>query len=165
MADIVLHAAALDAAAFAPFGDVIEVEGRESTLINQGTCRRYDDLAAIDVAQHGGRPVLSVFEAEPRTLPLHIAMLERHPLSSQAFFPLQACPFLVVVAESEEGAAAGDLRVFLGSGRQGINYRRGTWHHPLIALERLCRFLVVDRAGPGDNCDELALAAKVIVTL
>jgi len=166
MADVIVRVAALSAAAFAPFGDVIEIEGRESSWINDNTCRRFDDLAHIDVAEGGGRPLLSVFEANPQSLPLHIRRLERHPLSSQAFFPLEAQPFLVVVAAAGDGPAApaGQLRAFMSSGRQGVNYRRRTWHHPLIALGRISRFLVVDRGGSGENCEELALDAAVLVT-
>jgi ureidoglycolate lyase len=164
MADIVVHAALLSTEAFAPFGDVIEIEGRESRWINDDTCRRFDDLARIDVAEGGGRPVLSVFEAKPRSLPLQIRVLERHPLSSQAFFPLQTRPFLVVVAEDGPSASAGHLRAYLSSGRQGVNYRRNTWHHPLIALAEISRFLVVDRGGSGENCEELALDSVVLVT-
>jgi ureidoglycolate lyase len=162
--DLVVHAAALSADAFAPFGEVIEIEGRESRLINDGTCRRFDDLAHIDVAEGGGRPVLSVFEATPRSLPLKIVALERHPLSSQAFFPLEVRPFLVVVAESGRSGSAGRVHAFLSSGRQGVNYRRNTWHHPLIAIGEVSRFLVVDRGGPAETCEEVALEAGVVVT-
>jgi ureidoglycolate lyase len=163
MADLVVHASALSAEAFAPFGDVIEIEGRDSRWINENTCRRFDDLAHIDVAQDGGRPVLSMFEARARALPLRIGILERHPLSSQAFFPLERRPFLVVVAE-DGVSLAGRLRAFLSSGLQGVNYRRNTWHHSLIALGEISRFLVLDRGGSVENCEERALDAEVIVT-
>ena len=35
----------------------------------------------------------------------------------------------------------------------------GTWHHPLLALQAECDFLVVDRGGAASdhNCDEFAL--------
>lgn len=164
MADMVVHAGLLSAEAFAPFGEVIEVEGRESRWINEDTCRRFDDLARIDVAECGGRPVLSVFEANPRPLPLQIRMLERHPLSSQTFIPLEGRAFLVVVAEDGPTASAAQLRAYLSSGRQGVNYRRNTWHHPLIALGEVSRFLVIDRGGSGENCEERALDAVVRVT-
>jgi ureidoglycolate lyase len=160
---VALVAAALEAAAFAPFGDVIEIAGRESYWINDHTCRRFDDLAQIDVAEDGGRPVLSVFEASPQPLPLCIRSLERHPLSSQAFFPLGGRPFLVVVAERGPADGIGALHAFLSSGHQGVNYRRNTWHHALIAVGELSRFLVVDRGGPGANCEERALEAIVRV--
>jgi ureidoglycolate lyase len=163
--DIVLRPTALTAEAFAAFGDVIETDGRESRWINDNTCRRFDDLARIDVAAGGGRPLLSVFEATPRPLPLRIRVLERHPLSSQAFFPLQARPFLVVVAEDGELPVADRIRVYLSSGRQGVNYRRNTWHHSLIALDQTSRFLVVDRGGAGENCEEISVGDAVLVAM
>jgi len=160
-----MRASPLSSDAFAPFGDVIETEGRESRWINDNTCRRFDELARIDVAEDGGWPVLSVFEANPRSLPLKIRTLERHPLSSQAFFPLSSRPFLVVVAENGPSPSAGLLRAFVSSGNQGVNYRRNTWHHPLIALGEMSRFLVIDCGGPRENCEELALDAEVLVQL
>jgi ureidoglycolate lyase len=161
MTEIVLRAT-LTAEAFAPFGDVIEIEGRDSRWINESTCRRFDDLAQVDVLESGGRPLLSIFEASPRSLPLKISMLERHPMSSQALYPLQARPFLVVVATLP---IANGIRAFLSSGSQGVNYRRNTWHHPLIALGRKSTFLVVDRGGPGKNCEEIAVDPAVLVTV
>jgi ureidoglycolate lyase len=159
-----LPVAPLEAAAFAPFGDVIEIAGRESYWINDHTCRRFADLAHIDVAAGDGRPVMSLLEASPQSLPLRIRALERHPLSSQAFFPLGGRPFLVVVAERGPADTIGMLRAFLSSGHQGVNYRRNTWHHPLIALGEISHFLVVDRGGPGDNCEERTLDAAMQVT-
>ena len=164
MDDIVLQAMALTAEAFAPFGDVIEIEGRQSRWINENTSRRFDDLAYVDVLEAGGRPLISVFEALPRQLPLQVRVLERHPLSSQAFFPLEARPFLVVVAEGGPLPAVSGIRVYLRSGRQGVNFRRNTWHHSLIALDQTSRFLVVDRGGPTENCEEVAVDAVVFVT-
>ena len=169
--DIVLRPQALTAAGFAAFGDVIETDGRQARPINEGTCLRFDDLAHVDVLEQGGRPALSIFEAEARPSPVRVRALERHPLASQAFMPLQPEPFLIIVAEeglvAEEGRAplAERLRVYLSSGRQGVNYRRNVWHHPLIALTPGARFLVVDRAGPGQNCEEYVLEAGVVVEL
>jgi len=150
----VLHASPLSAEAFAPFGEVLETEGRAFRWINAGTCKRYDDLAHIDVTANEGHPLVSVFEATPQPLPLHIRMLERHPLSSQAFVPLDGRRFLVVVARAAAWDCARDIHAFVTSGTQGVNLRRGTWHHPLIALGARGRFLVVDRGGPGANCEE-----------
>jgi ureidoglycolate lyase len=163
MGDILVHAVALEAESFAPYGDVIGTEGRPSRKINDGTCLRFDDLAAVDVLEAGGRPLISVFEADPRALPLKVRALERHPLSSQAFVPLQPLPFLVVVAADGVQPLAERIRVFHSSGRQGVNYRRNTWHHPLIALGQVSRFLVVDRGGPHENCEELELGVTLWV--
>lgn len=142
----------LTAAAFAPFGEVVEA-GTQSDLINQGTARQYTDLARIDVAAEGGTVRVSLYRAEERRWPLAISMLERHPLGSQLFMPLSAEPFVVVVAPPAAAPDRESVRAFLTNGRQGVNYRRGTWHHPLIALAA-GEFLVLDRGGPGANCDE-----------
>lgn len=151
---------------FAEFGDVIEIEGRDYRWINERTCKRYDDLAFVDVAENGGRPLISVFEADARELPWQVRKLERHPLSSQAFFPLQPWPFLIVVATDGPAPIEERIRAFSSSGLQGINFRRNTWHHSLIALERGARFLVVDRGGGDENCEEIEVAGAILrVTL
>lgn len=165
MADLVLKAEPLTAAAFAPFGDVIEVSGRAAHLINEGTCERYDDLAQVDVSDQGGRPLISIFKAAPRPLPFPVKTLERHPLSSQAFYPLDATPFLVVVAEGSAAPWPTRIRAFRAAGDQGVSYRRNTWHHALLAIGQTSRFLVVDRGGPGENCEEIAVDPAVAVTL
>jgi ureidoglycolate lyase len=149
----VLRPEPLTADAFAGFGDVIQTGGAYE-LINRGTTRQFADLARIDVAANGGRPCISIYRARPHELPLTIAMLERHPLSSQFFIPLHDEPFLIVVAPGDEAPDATAMRAFVSNGRQGINFRRGTWHHPLIAIRDPSEFLVVDRAGDGRNCDE-----------
>jgi ureidoglycolate lyase len=145
--------------AFGAFGEVIEVEGSQFYLINDGMVQRYHDLVNVNVGAEGGRPIISLFRGKPYTYPLTVKSLERHPLGSQAFMPLSATPFAIIVAPPGEGIAAGDLRAFVTDGRQGINYRRGTWHHVLLALDRESDFLVVDRAGPGRNCDVFNLPA------
>lgn len=143
--------------AFAPFGEVIEVsDAARCFAINGGNTLRFHDLANIDPGP-GGRTIISIFRGEPRSLPFRVEMMERHPLGSQAFIPLSDWPYLVVVAPAGESPKAGNLRVFLARGNQGVNYARGVWHHPLLALDTVSDFLVVDREGPGDNCDEILL--------
>ncbi len=161
--EIILRATPLTAAAFARFGDVIEMTGHQPRTINEGTCRRYDDLAQVDVLERGGRPLISIFEASPRPLPLPIRTLERHPLSSQAFYPLDGRPFLVVVAEDGPPPLAARIRVYLSSGVQGVNYRRNTWHHSLIAIDGAARFLVVDRGDADGNCEEIRVDDAVVL--
>jgi len=149
--------------AFAPFGDVIEAnDAARHFPINGGTTERYHDLANIEV-DAAGRVIVSIFRAQARALPFTIAMLERHPLGSQAFMPLNRRPYLVAVAARGETFATDDVRVFLARGDQGVNYAAGVWHHPLLALGESGDFLVVDRAGPGANCDERELNPILVI--
>lgn len=149
-----LEVAPLTAAVFAPFGDVIETQGRDHYTINEGTTERYHDLANIDVGEGDGQPLVSIFQATPRPVPITIKMMERHPLGSQAFMPLSVQPYLVVVAGPGDEVDAGTLKAFITNGRQGVNYAKNTWHHPVLALSEVCDFLVIDRGGPGDNLQE-----------
>jgi ureidoglycolate lyase len=164
---MLLKAEPLTAEVFAPFGDVIQTAGRAPRVINEGTCERFDDLASVDVLANGGRPLMSIFKAAPRPLPFAVRVLERHPLSSQAFYPLDGVPFLVVVAEDGDAGTpcSTQIRAFRAAGDQGVSYRRNTWHHALLAIGQTSRFLVVDRGGPGDNCDEVAVDPVVLVTV
>ncbi|HEV3424624.1 MAG TPA: ureidoglycolate lyase [Paraburkholderia sp.] len=149
----------LTRAAFAPFGDVIELDGARHFPINGGTTERYHDLATVDVGEQGGRPLINLFRAQPRALPIEINLMERHPLGSQAFLPLAQVSYVVVVAPAGEFDPA-QMRAFWTGGWQGVNYAKGVWHHPLLALERVSDFVVVDRGGEQPNCDELVLPER-----
>lgn len=149
-----LRVEALTQRAFAPFGEVIQAAAASTIQhINDGTAQRFHALAHIDCDSEGGSPIISIFRAQPRELPFTVRLLERHPLGSQAFMPLSPHPYLVVVASSPDAVP----RAFLAQQYQGINLHRGTWHHPLLALAARSDFLVIDRAGEGDNCDEALL--------
>jgi ureidoglycolate lyase len=152
----------LTAEAFAPFGDVIEASDRaEQIAINYGMTTRFDDLAAVDVGDEGGRAIISIFRGKPLTPPV-LKIFERHPLGSQAFVPLNALPFLVAVAPAGDFDPAA-IRLFRAAPTQGVNYAKGVWHHFLLPLEGESDFLVIDRAGPGDNLDEIELGPDAAV--
>ncbi len=155
MAAMIVTAAPLTRDAFAPFGEVIETEGSRSFTINEGTTERFHDLARVDVLAEGGRPLINLFRARARTLPFAVTVMERHPLASQAFVPITPEPFLVLVAPPADAPLPEDFKGFITNGRQGVNYTRGVWHHPLIALRRQGDFIVVDRGDEGGNCDEV----------
>lgn len=161
---MILKIEPLTRAIFAPFGDVIDCAGDNHYTINEGYAERYHDLAKVDVTAEGGRPLINIFRAKPRVMPLRITLMERHPLSSQAFIPLLPRAFLVIVAAPGREPVATDLKCFRTHGQQGVNYATGTWHHPLIALESEQDFLVIDRGGAGDNCDEIQLRDEVFVS-
>ncbi|WP_164659704.1 ureidoglycolate lyase [Tropicibacter sp. Alg240-R139] len=137
--------------AFAPFGEVIDVEGAPDKIINQGQCGRYHDRASLDFVE--GRAGVSLFNAKPRELPYTLELVERHPEGSQMFIPMTEHPFLVIVAPDEDGKPGIPLAFETQAG-QAINFRRGTWHGVLTPLHAPGLFAVVDRIGDGTNLEE-----------
>ncbi|PTQ73322.1 ureidoglycolate lyase [Celeribacter persicus] len=137
--------------AFAPYGDVLDAVGTPDKIINQGKCGRYHDRARIDVApETGGRVGISIFHAELRDFPYTLDLIERHLEGSQAFVPMSADPFLVIVSDSPEATP----RAFITDGAQAINFHRGTWHGVLTPLSGNGLFAVVDRIGDTPNLEE-----------
>ncbi|WP_128929215.1 ureidoglycolate lyase [Bradyrhizobium guangxiense] len=149
--------------AFAPFGEVVETEGKTPLSINQGYAARYNELATIDVAAEGGQVNISWFVASARPAPIAIRLMERHPLGSQMFMPLNGAEWLVVVCT--DPAVSASYRAFAARGHQGVNYARNCWHHPLLVLQDTSAFLVVDRKGHGDNLEEFWLSEKMQLAL
>jgi ureidoglycolate lyase len=156
----------LSAAAFSPFGEVIAARADVQTFaINAGFATRFHDLARVDVGAQGGAVCVSIFQALPRTLPLQLSVMERHPLGSQAFVAMGERPFLVVVAPPTDVLELSRIRCFVARPGQGVNYARGVWHHPLIALQRASDFLVIDRSGGEaghSNLDEVDVRAAAL---
>jgi len=147
---------------FAPFGDVIE-DRVESEAMNDARFARFDELCTVDTDGEVSVAIASCREAS--RLPYEITMLERHPLGSQAFVPLDGQQFIVVVAPAGEPPSEASLKAFLSNGRQGVNYARGTWHMPLIGLASGQRFLVIDRGAVRGNCEEHVLTDPAILNV
>ena len=141
----------LSAGAFAPYGDVMEVAGEPDRVINQGMCGRHHDKARLDFGE--GRAGISLFDAKARSFPYSVEMVERHPLGSQAFIPLDGVPMLIIVADDEAGKPV-NLKAFISRPGQSINLYRGTWHGVLAPLGKSGRYAVVDRIGDGTNLEE-----------
>ncbi len=137
----------LTAAAFAPFGDVLEVGG-EARAINAGLCNRYHDRARMDFGD--GRAGISIFHAQIRALPYRFDLIERHPDGSQAFIPMSDDPFLVIATLNIQATP----QAFITNGAQGINFHRATWHGVLTPLAGAGLFAVIDRIGTGANLEE-----------
>ncbi len=161
MAPFTLRIEPLTAGKFAPFGDVIDAAAAAAEAMNGGTFERFNDLAKVDVAS--GRTRVGITRAlKAASLPHTFDLVERHPIGSQAFIPLAPFAFVVVVAPPGESVRPEDLRAFVTNGTQGVNYARGVWHMPLIALEAGQAFLVIDRGDDRlPNCDELRLGRPV----
>jgi ureidoglycolate lyase len=149
----------LTQADFKPFGDVIEPDHAQTRSINEGNTTRYHDLAELDLSAEGGRPGLNIFRSKPLPKPMILELMERHPLSSQTFYPLGNAPYLVVVATPGELDPSA-IVAFLAESDQGVNYHKGTWHHYSLALGGVSDFLVIDRIADDQNCDEVRLTGE-----
>ena len=153
---ITLRAEPLSSEAFAAYGEVIETQ-RGAHAMNASRFERFDDLCNVDI-DNDGRVGISIARCRtPTSLPLRLEMVERHPLGSQAFVPLTPAKMVIVVAPPGESVDVAELRAFVTNGRQGFNYRRGTWHMPLIAFEAGQEYLIIDRLGTEPNCEEHSL--------
>jgi len=156
----------LSAAAFAPFGDVISAGAGAGLSANQGTATRFDWCTALVNLRPQARANVAVFRSEPRRLPFSLALLERHPFSSQAFVPMTGAGFLVCVAPATASGtpALRRLCAFVGGPGQGVNYRVGVWHHPIVALDHAAQFLMVAfEDGSADDCVVVQVPQPVTV--
>jgi ureidoglycolate lyase len=149
---------------FAPYGDVIHASAAAKVAMNDARFERFHDLAKIDIDSAGGRVAISIARCKtPAKFPYRIDMVERHPHGSQAFIPLAPFSFIVVVAPAGEAVDAAELRAFVTNGTQGINYHKGVWHMPMIAVQAGQEFLIVDRAPAMDNCEEFVLGNPLML--
>ena len=163
-ADRIIRPQALTREAFAPYGDVIETDGADHVALNQGMCTRDHDLAAVEARGPGAQVLISIFRGQPYGLPLSLSLVERHPFGTQAFMPLGARPFLVIVCpDGDDGP--GRPAAFMTRPGQGVSYRRNQWHGVLTPLGEAQDFLVVDRGGEGSNLEEFVFSEPWTVAL
>ncbi|KZZ42714.1 ureidoglycolate hydrolase [Oleiphilus sp. HI0118] len=155
----------LTAEAFAPFGDVVQCDGNTPMMINDGNTERYHNLVSTEVENADDKIIINIFRAQPRSLPMTICMMERHPKGSQSFQPLSGEEYLVLVGDPVEDLKPENLHLFLATKDQGVNYRKNTWHHPVLGLHKVCDFLVVDRLGEGHNCEEIYFGDNVNIEI
>ena len=135
---------------FSYYGDLISTDNINPININEGYAKRFDNLANLDTSKDSGKTIVSIFSALKRTFPMKIHMMEKHPLSTQAFIPMKETTFLAFVAPSGESSEIDKIQSFIIPPKMGINYKPGIWHFPLISTENI-NFLVIDRKGSGDN--------------
>ncbi len=153
-----LIAPAINAESFAPYGDLMAPDAVTQLACNQGRGLRYHDMAPqLDVADEAGRAGVSIYHIVASSLPFQIQVMERHPLGSQAFFPMsQHARYLVVVAPAGD-FDENQMQAFIVTGALGVNYGKGVWHLPIVALDQALDFIAVDRIGNGYNLDEVTL--------
>lgn len=163
MADSVplpLHLHPLTAQAFAPFGEVLDLEQPAGRDVPAGASARHELPSHLELTRHGGLPALATIRLQPQPLAGPWATLQRHLWGSQTFVPLQAGRWVMLVARGHTAPDLTTLEAFAATPQQGVTLHAGTWHHAPIALEPGL-FLVVERAGAAVDCEEVRLEAPV----
>ena len=135
---------------FGAYVDLISTDDIYPMEINAGYAKRFDNLANLNTSKDEGKTIVSIFSALKRNFPMKIDMMEKHPLGSQAFIPMKETTFLCFVAPPGESPDINKIQSFIIPPKNGINYKPGIWHFPLISTED-ANFLVIDRKGRGEN--------------
>jgi ureidoglycolate lyase len=142
-----IAATPLTSTRFAPYGIVIPaMTAKGRAYYNDG----------LESSREGARFNLSVARLDPYgERVLRATVMERHEFSSQTLLPLSVARYLVVVAPSDASGGPDTERAeaFIASGRQGVTYRRNTWHHGVIVLDAPAEFAVLMWCD-GTNGDE-----------
>ena len=164
----VIRAQPLTPDAFALYGDVVSAGLKSGSSANQGTAVRFDWSARLESDRGGAKPNLAVFRSVPQKLPFTVKLLEHHPHSSQAFLPMVCARFLVCVAPTAPsgGPEVERLAAFVCGPGQGVNYHRGVWHHPIIALEAPAEFAMLAwEDGSAGDCVVRQLPEPLLVSV
>lgn len=157
----------LTAEAFAPFGELVDAPDQGGKSANGGTARRHDFIGKLANLRPGAQANLCTVRCAPVAFPLEMKLLEKHPHSTQAFVPMVVSRYLVAVAPTGADGLPDmtGVRAFIAGPGQGINYRAGTWHHPLVVLDAPAQFaMFVWEDGTKEDCIVHALEPRVTVT-
>ena len=135
---------------FKKYGDLISTKKIKPININNGYAKRFDNLCKINTSSKKGITIVSIFSAKKRKFPMSIKMMEKHPLGSQAFIPMNETKFFVFVSPRGKKPNIKKIKSFIVPKQTGVNYKPGIWHFPLISTKNM-NFLVIDRKGIGNN--------------
>ena len=145
----------IDINSFKPFGSLITIGNeRRQLTINNGYCKRFDEIAPVEIEDNEAKPIVSIFSALPRPKPIKIDYLEMHPKGSQSFLPIQNIDWIAVVASDKGGSPdLTSIKCFKVKGTQGVSYNPYIWHFPLL-VEKEQDFWVIDRSSKTDKSHE-----------
>ncbi|MDB9998643.1 ureidoglycolate lyase [Alphaproteobacteria bacterium] len=136
---------------FLPFGHLIDKKNAATKyLINQETTERHHNISELSLNNEGGTPTISIFSGTPRAMPIEIKIMEKHPIASQSFLPMQNIDWLTVVCHENNGIPdLNNLKCFLINGNMGITYNQNVWHHPLLVKNKQ-DFWIIDRTKTNE---------------
>jgi len=148
----------ITAESFAPFGEVITIEGRPRLPIDL-----YGESVDVYRADfHSDRPIEWLLTSM-RVREFRVHWLERHMELTQTFIPLGGNPFVLAVAAPDARLADGipafdEVRAFLVPGDVAAQIHVGTWHEPPFPLVNGQVVMYTSHAdltaGLGSNVDE-----------
>ena len=82
-------------------------------------------------------------------MPIEIRIMEKHPIASQSFLPMQNIDWLTVVCDAAILPDLNNLKCFLINGNMGITYNQNVWHHPLLVKNKQ-DFWIIDRTKTNE---------------
>lgn len=152
---------------YAPYGALVCAgDDASARSANHGTASAWDALATLENARGDrARAIASLFRCHPHAgTTLVVRRLERHPSSTQMFVPMSGeARYLAIVAHGQEAPDLDTLAAFVVEGAQAITYAPGTWHHPMVALDRAIDFVnVIFADGTEADCEEREVGAPPI---
>jgi len=146
----------LTPAAYAPYGKVLMASprGEPGAVANLGTALRFDDVVHCENLRAGAALKTKVFRSRPVPFERRpLALLEKHPHSTQLFIPMNASRYIALVCLGADRPDLSTLAAFVAEGPQGISYAPGVWHHPMLTLDKETDFVVfVHEDGTPDDC-------------
>lgn len=137
---------------FSIYGDLITTRNKISENINKNTTQSFFDLANIEILGEDKNVRLNIFNSKKRIFPIIIDMLEMHPLSSQVFLPMSITNFIVLVAPINTKPDLSKIEYFKISNGDGINFKSGVWHFPLISIND-AQFITIDKKFAEKNIE------------
>jgi ureidoglycolate lyase len=144
---LTLHTEPITAAAFRPFGTL---------LVAPNVGVRENFAAEVFNGRPESKANLALIRETPADASLTVTTLERHPFSTQAFFPLSVPRYLVVVcgAASDGAPDLKTLRAFDVPGDQAISYAASTWHMGIKTLDAPGVFaMLIHEDGSAADCE------------
>ena len=132
---------------FLPFGSLLE---------SPKTGARENFAASVCNGRNSAKANLALIREHPAEQRFTATTLERHPQSTQSFFPLSVRRYLVVVCGSDTNGHPDldTLRAFECSRNQAVSYAVGTWHMGMKTLDAPGVFaMLVHEDGGSADCE------------
>lgn len=157
----VIRAEPLTAERFSAYGMVLEAGDQAGRLVNQGRARRLQGVRTFS-PEPGTIPVVDLYQVDRSELPFKVSCFERHPLSDQVFTPVDCARYLVIVVPDDANGRPdmSQVSAFVAQPTQGVCYRKGTWHAPMIVLDKPALMtMLMWEAGDSRDCEEFWIEA------